>query len=48
MNELQYDVAVIGGGVSGVAAALVSKKHCSVRDVNIKEVQKILTDNFVY
>ena len=36
------------GDGAGIAAALASKKKCGIREVDIKEVQRILEDQFVY
>lgn len=41
----KYDVAVIGGGFTGVAIGLAVKDGCGVREVPVFEVQGILKKN---
>ena len=50
----KYDVAVIGGGFAGVAAAMAAAgaavgiavaNRCEIRDIDVKELQRVLKDN---
>ncbi|MDR2933633.1 MAG: hypothetical protein LBV27_11080 [Oscillospiraceae bacterium] len=44
----ECDVLVVGGGTSGVMAALAAEKGCCVRDIDVVALRRILKDDGVY
>ena len=43
-----YDVAVVGGGVAGIAAALAVKTGTTVRKVDAQTIRSVLKENGAY
>ncbi len=44
VKEKNYDVVVAGSGPAGVAAALSIESGTAVRDIDVKDIQKILME----
>ena len=45
MMEKTWDLIVAGGGLTGVAAALAVKGGVGVKEIDVKELQRVLTEN---
>ena len=43
----KYDLIVCGGGIAGIAAALIVKQHKGADEVSVNELQALLRKNDV-